>query len=114
MMEYYEAFKEGFKLIPSRLFRFIKKLFCVGFFYGIGLVIPAIISLVGMFLVKVVSQNVETASLTFKVLFTIGQIVPLSISLHVSENELINTDEDSAELCYAICVSFIVCIWNIL
>ena len=112
MMEYYEAFKEGLKLVPSRLFRFIKKLYGAGFLYSIGLVIPVIISLVGMFLVKVVSQNVEAASLTMKILFTIGQIVPLSISLHVSENELINTDENSAELCYAICVSFIVYIWN--
>ena len=113
MMEYYEAFKEGLKLIPSRLFRFIKKLCCVGFFYGLVLVIPAVISLGIMSLVKVVSQNVEAASLTFKILFTIGQVVPLSISLHLSENELINTDEDSAELCYAICVSFIVYIWNV-
>ncbi len=112
-MEYFECFKEGLKLIPPRLFRFIKKLFCNIFFYGFFIAIPLLISLGGMFLVKVVSQNVEAATLTLQILFTIGQIIPLSMSLCASEKDLIKSDEGSAELCFAICVFVIAYTWNI-
>ena len=111
MKMYFECFKEGLNLIPSCLWRFIKKLFVIGFFYGLLISIPLLISLGGMFLVKVITQNIGVASLTFKILATIGQIIPLSVSLYASESELIDTDENSAELCFAICAAVIAYIW---
>jgi hypothetical protein len=110
-LELFEAFKNGLKLIPSRLFRFIKKAFCSAWFYAYISVIPLIIAVAIAFLVKVITQNANAATIVFKILATVGQIIPLSCSLYISENELIDTDEDSAELCIAICVSVIVAIW---
>lgn len=111
MGEYWDAFKEGLKLVPSRLFRFLKKLVGNLFIYGLILIIPLIIALGIMFLVKILTQDTDISTMAFKIFATIGQIIPLAISLHVSENELIATNEDSAELCFAICVVIIGWIW---
>lgn len=106
-----EALKIGLGLIPSRLFRFIKKLFVNLWFYAYISLIPVLIALVGMYLVKTFTQNTNAASIVFKVLATAGQIIPLSFSLYISECESIDTDEDSAELCFAICALVIAALW---
>ena len=111
MGQYWDAFKEGLKLVPSRLFRFIKKLVCNLFIYGPVLTIPLIIAFGIMFLVKILTQDTDIAIMAFKIFATIGQIIPLTISLYVSENEFIKNNEDSSELCFAICVVIIGCIW---
>ena len=106
-----EALKTGLGLIPSGLFRFIKKLFVNLWFYSYISLIPILIAFVGMHIVEALSQNTNAASIVFKVLATVGQIVPLSLSLYISEEELSSTDEDSAELCFAICALVIVALW---
>ena len=106
-----EALKIGLGLIPSRLFRFIKKLFVILWFYTYISLIPMLIAFAGMCLVKTFTQNTNAAGIVFKILATIGQIFPLSFSLYVSEYELIATEEDSAELCFAICAAVIAALW---
>ena len=106
-----EAFKKGLMEIPSCLFRFIKKLFASIWFYSYISLIPMLIAFVIMFLLKEFTENSDVATLTFKILATIGQIIPLSFSLYISEWELIKTDEDSAELCFAICAIVITALW---
>lgn len=106
-----DALKIGLGLIPSRLFRFIKKLLVILMFYGWISLIPMLIAFVGMQLVMTFSQNANVADIVFKILATIGQIIPLSFSLYLSEHELIATDEDSAELCFAICALVIAALW---
>ena len=106
-----DALKIGLGLIPSRLFRFIKKLLVILMFYGWISLIPMLIAFVGMQLVMTFSQNANVADIVFKILATIGQIIPLSFSLYLSEHELIATDEDSAELCFTICALVIVALW---
>lgn len=106
-----EAFKRGLKLIPSRLFGFIKKLLPCLWFYTYTSAIPILIALVIMGLVKLATGSVVAATLTFNILATIGQIVPLASSLYISEHELIDTDEDSAEICFIICALVIAALW---
>jgi cation transport ATPase len=110
-MNYFDYFKEGLKLIPSCLWRFTKKLFVIGFCYGLILSIPILIAVGVAFLIKAITQNAEASVWTFKILVTIGQIIPLAMSLYISEWELIDTNEDSAELCFAICTTVIAYIW---
>lgn len=106
-----EAFKEGLKEIPSCLFRFIKKLYPIAFIYGLYCSIPLIIALIVTLLVKTISGNTDATVLVYKILSTIGQIIPLSISLYISERELIETDEDSAEICLTLCALVIAALW---
>jgi hypothetical protein len=108
---FFEALKMGLGLIPSRLLRFIKKIFVNLWFYAYISLIPILIAFVGMYLVKTFTQNTNAAGIVFKILATIGQIIPLSFSLYISEYELIATDEDSAELCFAICAVVISALW---
>lgn len=109
--DFFEPIKIGLGLIPSLLFRFIKKLLVALVFYAWFSLIPMLIAFGIMHLVTTFAQNANAASIVFKILATIGQIIPLSFSLYLSEHELIATDEDSAELCFAICASVIVAIW---
>ena len=106
-----EAFKKGLKEIPSCLFTFIKKLFANAWVYAYSCVIPVAIAFVVMLLVKTISGNADAASLVFKILATIGQIIPLSMSLYISEWELIDTNENSAEICFTICALVIAALW---
>ena len=106
-----ETLKMGLELILSCLFRSIKKLIVNLWFYFYISLIPMLIALVGMYLVKTFTQNTNAAGIVFKILATIGQIIPLSFSLYISEYELIATDEDSAELCFAICAVVISVLW---
>jgi hypothetical protein len=106
-----EVFKKGLTEIPSCLFSFIKKLFPNLWFYGVISTIPLVISLVAMFLVKVFTQSASVAALVFKILATIGQIIPLSTSLYISEWELVENNEDSSEICFMICALVIVLLW---
>ena len=108
-----KALKIGLKLIPSRLFRFIKKLLSVLVFYGWISLVPMLIAFIGMQLVMTFSKNTNIANIVFKILATIGQILPLSFTLYLSEYEFIETDEDSAELCFAICALVITALWLI-
>lgn len=103
--------KIGLGLIPSRLFRFIKKFLVILMFYGWISSIPFLIAFVGMQLVMIFSKDTNVADIAFKILATIGQIIPLSFSLYLSEVELIDTDEDSAELCFTICALIIAALW---
>lgn len=106
-----EAFKKGLKEIPSCLFNFIKKLFVNGWFYAFVSVIPITIALVAMLLVKTITGNADAADLVFKILATIGQIIPLSMSLYISEWELTDTNENSSEMCFTICALVIAVLW---
>ena len=111
MKDIIRMFKGGLSLIPSHLLRFIKKAFCAIWIYAYTSVIPMVLAFVVMELVKTFTTNTNAAIIVFKILAIICQIIPLSSSLYISECELINTEEDSAELCFAICVSVIVAIW---
>ena len=106
---FFEALKIGLGSIPSLLFRFIKKLFVILWFYAYMSIIPLAIAFVVMYFVKTFAPN--AAVIVFKILATIGQIIPLSFSLYSSEYELVHTDEDSAELCFAICAVVITALW---
>ena len=106
-----EAFKKGLKEIPSCLFNFIKKLFANGWFYAYICVIPMTIALVVMFIVKIIIGNADAAVLVFKILATLGQIIPLSISLYISKWELTDTNENSSEMCFTICAIVIAVLW---
>ena len=110
---FFTPIKIGLGLIPSRLFRFIKKLFVNLWFYAYISLIPMLIAFVVMQLVKTFTYNINAAGIVFKILATIGQIIPLSFLLYLSECELIDTDEDSAELCFAICALVIAALWLI-
>lgn len=107
MKEFLEAFKTGFGLIPSCLFRFIKKLIAPFIVYALFSILP-ILSVFGIMSLYSVPNVVR---IVVKILATIWQIVPLSFSLHLSEFELEATDEDSAELCFAICALVIAALW---
>ena len=109
--ELVEAFKSGLKLIPSRLFRFIKKLFCCAWSYAYTSLIPMLFALGVMFIVKSFTSNATAASIVFKILATIGQIMPLSMSLYISEWELTDTNENSSEMCFTICAIVIAVLW---
>ena len=104
-------FKGGLSLIPSRLFRFLKKLFCCIWFYAYTSVIPMVLAIAVMGIAKTFTPNTNAATTVFKILATVGQIIPLSCSLYIFEYELIDTDEDSAELCFAICALVIASLW---
>lgn len=104
-----DVFRIGLGLIPSRLFLFIKKLLATLVFYAWISMIPMLIAFAAMHLVKTFAPN--AAAIVFKILGTIGQIIPLSSSLYLSECEFIDTDEDSAELCFAICAIVITALW---
>ena len=106
-----EALKRGLGLIPSCLFRFLKKFLVTLMFYAPISFIPMLIAFAGMQVVMSFSQNTNAAEIVFKILATVGQIIPLSFSLYLSEFELIDTDEDSTELCFAICALTIAAIW---
>lgn len=105
-----EALKIGLGLIPSGLLRFVKKFIVVLTFYAIGTLIPVLISF-GVMQLLVTFDTQDSANMAFKILFTIGQIIPLSFSLYLSEYELGSTDEDSEELCFAICAVVIASLW---
>ncbi len=111
MKNFFEPIKIGLGLIPSRLFRFVKKLLVALWFYTYTSLIPMLIAFVVMYLVITFTQNTNAAGIAFKILATIGQIIPLSFSLYLSEHELVATDEDSAELCFAICALVIAALW---
>jgi hypothetical protein len=113
-MEYYNAFKNGLKLIFRNLVSFAKKLYVIAFAYGFSLVIPisvALLVMLGLSLIPGIDSNVPL--LIFKILATAGQIIPLSIYLYISENELKQTNEDAPELCFAFCAAVITWIWTL-
>ncbi len=111
MKDYFKIFKKGLMEIPSCLFSFIKKLFPNAWFYFMFSLIPLGIALIAMSLVEALTHNSIAADLVFKILSTIGQIIPLSVSLYLSEWELIETNEDSAEICFTICALVIAALW---
>ena len=110
LKEYFMIFKRGLVLIPSRLFGFIKKLFPNVWFYFMFSLIPLLIAFIAMSITEALTHN-GAAAMVFKIISTIGQIIPLSMSLYLSESELIDTDEDSAEICFTLCAAVIAYIW---
>ena len=112
-MNYYTAFKKGLKLILRNFFSFLKKLFVILFFYGIAMIIPisvALLILWGLSIIPGIPPAVPR--LIFKIIATIGQVIPLSIYLYVAENELKKTHEDATELSFAFCAAVITWIWT--
>lgn len=107
----FEAFQKGLKEIPSCLFNFIKKIFANGWIYVIISSIPLLAALIAMYIAEALTHNHSTASLVFKIVATVGQIIPLSMSLYMSEWELIDTNENSSEICFTICAAVIAYIW---
>ncbi len=109
---YYDAFKKGLKLIWRGLFNFLKKLALVIFFYGVPMIVPMLISLLLLWLLSSISTiDQAVAVLVFKIVATVGQIIPLSIYLGIAENEVKYSDEFSAELGFAFCAAVIAFIW---
>ena len=112
-MEYYYAFREGLKLIFRNFVGFVKKLCVIAFFYGLPMIIPVSVALLilwGLSNIPGIDSNV--ASLIFKIILTVGQIIPLSIYLYIAETELIRTNEEAPELCFALCAAVITWIWT--
>lgn len=107
--EYYFAFCEGLKLIPRHLANFLKKMGCIIFIYGIAMAIPLLVAAPIGWLLTLISRDV--AWIVFKIIFTVGQIIPVSIYLHAAEDGLSKTDEDSPELCFAFCAAVITWVW---
>lgn len=107
----WEAFKKGLKEIPACLFNFIKKLFANGWIYAYISVIPMAIAFIVTYLVKTITGNADAAVLVFKILATLGQIIPLSMSLYLSEWELVDTNDNSSEICFTICALVIAALW---
>lgn len=111
-MDYFYAFKEGLRLILRYLWSFIKKLSVIAFLYGLPMVIPCIVSLLLLWVLSLIpgiSTDIEL--IIFKIIFTVGQIIPLSIYLYCSENELKEANEDAPELCFACCAAIITWVW---
>jgi hypothetical protein len=114
-MEYYYAFKKGLKLIFRNFVSFVKKLFVVAFLYGLPMIIPLSVAVLMRWgLSSIPGIDPYVASLICKIIATAGQIIPLSIYLYVAENELIITNEDAPELCFAFCAAVITLIWTCL
>lgn len=114
-MEYYFAFLGGLKLIPRYLFDFVKKFVVLTFFYGITMGIPLIFSLLIFWLLSIIPGiSLNAAGLVYKIIATVGQIIPLSINLYLAENQLAKTKENSPELCFAFCAATIAWIWIVL
>ena len=112
-MEYYYAFKEGLKLIFRNFVSFIKKLYVIVFFYGLPMGIPMSVALLILWgLSNIPAIDPSVASLIFKIIATVGQIIPLSIYLYIAETELIRTNEEAPELCFAFCAAVITWIWT--
>ena len=112
-MDYYFAFIDGLKLLPRYLFNFLKKLIGVSFVYGIAMGIPLIFSLLIFWLLSIIPGiDLNAAGLVFKIIASVGQIIPLSIYLSTAE-DLAKTQEDAPELCFAVCVTVIMWIWRL-
>lgn len=109
---FFIPFIRGLRLIPSCLFSFIKKVFPNAWIYCVISFIPLLISLLARSLVEAFTQNRDAGIMVFKILNTIGQIIPLSTTLYITEYELIDTDEGSAEICFTICALVIVALWQ--
>jgi hypothetical protein len=106
-MDYYFAFIDGLKLLPRYLFNFLKKLVGVSFLYGITMGIPVIVAgLIGWLLSLIPGISPNAAGLVFKIIASVGQIIPLSMYLSTVE-DLAKTQEDAPELCFAVCVTVI-------
>lgn len=110
MMHLY-AFIEGLKLLPKYLLKFLKKLYCILFIYGFTMAIPLLVAAPIGWLLSIIPGVGSAAWIVFKIIFTVGQIIPLSIYLHVAEDELQKTDEDAPELCFAFCAAVITLVW---
>lgn len=114
-MKYYYAFKEGLRLIFRNFISFFKKMYVLSFVYGLALTIPTLIALPILLGLSIIPGiDITVSSLIFKIVFTAGQIIPLSIYLYVAENELTQTNEDAPELCFALCAAVITWIWTCL
>ena len=112
-MFYYSAFKNGLKLIIYKFSEFIKKLSVIAFLYGLLMIIPISVSLLIFWGVSHIPGITPAISRhVFKIIATAGQIIPVSIYLYVSENELKQTNEGSPELCFAFCATVITLIWT--
>lgn len=107
----FEAFKKGLKEILPCLFNFLKKLFANGWLYCVVLLIPLLIAFIAMSIAEAITHNHSAAAMVFKIISTIGQIIPLSMSLYMSEWELTGTNENSSEMCFVICATVIAYIW---
>ena len=111
-MDYYHSFIGGLKLIPRYLFSFIKKMYLIIFFYGLPMTIPILVALSILWVLSSIPGiDPQIAQLVFKIIVTVGQIIPLSIYLYIADNELNKTDEDAPELCIACCAAVITWIW---
>ena len=106
-----EVLKKGLEAIPHCLLNFAKKLAVNAAFYIVGVSVPLLVALPVLYIVGVTTHNHSAALLVFKIIFTIGQIIPLSVSLYISEWELTNTNENSSELCFAVCATVIAYVW---
>ncbi len=110
-MEWFYAFKEGLSLIFPEFFSFFKKMLAVLVLYAISATIPFTIVVLIVWLLGAAGIDPKVASLVFKILATIGQIIPLSIYLSESEKQLKQTNEDAPELCFALCTAVIIWLW---
>ena len=113
-MDFFEHICEGLKRIVPRFFSFFKKLFMTGFIYSVFNLIPIIIITVCVILAKLFygfGLDKETLLLIAKILYTAGQIIPVSWFLGAVKDD--DEEEVSIDLCFAICIMVISYIWII-
>ena len=111
LFELYNAFRKGLdKLIPS-LFSFIKKLFGL-LFYLLPATIPTGIAFLVMWGLRYLDVNLDISRLVMKIIFSIGQIIPLSVYIHLANNEN-HYDDYSSDLGFAFCAIAIAWMWTL-
>lgn len=111
LFEFYDAFIKGLdKLIPS-FFSFIKKLFGL-LFYLLPAAIPTGIAFIVMWGLIYLNVSLDISRLVMKIVFSIGQIIPLSVYLHLANNEN-HYDDYSSDLGFALCAIAIAWMWTL-
>lgn len=104
-------FIEGIKKIPLHLGKFIKKILSTVFVYAYSSILPIAFALLVHWILSLTDIPSEISSIIFKILSTIGQIIPLSVALYSSDEEFERTNNEFSDLCFAVCIAAIVWIW---
>ena len=117
MREIIEELKHGFKIALSELLFFVVRIGCCLFYVGIPFALATVIPALVMYLL--ILCEVKYASLIFKILFSLFQILalPMSMSMVDSEEQVSETDPGkpfipSKDLIIAIYVMLYMYVWG--
>lgn len=106
-----DSFIKGLKLIVPRFIDFFKKFFSTMWFYSyFSFIIIAIVGIIAICL-HWLDIDTDTAIIIIQVLFTVCQIIPLSLSLDLAQN---SDKEFSSDLCFVACGTYIAVVWLII